>query len=103
MDSRDGAIIDARHIIREFLMENGGMDNGYDTWVDGEVPGTLTWHTETSDDLTVKRARELARRLSKRLGESLRCFKLQLCARPIGNGCYETTIRRVETEALAFP
>ena len=75
-DSKDEMLDEIKGIIINFLKENGGYDNGYDTYVKGRVEPCwvhpLEWRTPGMSDMTYKEVSDKGYELNKTL---TKCFK----------------------------
>lgn len=104
---KDELINSVRAAIKTFLISNGGMDNGYSTWVEGDVTGDtsggcLKWSTPVIDKLTGETVRKMGRELYKKIdnivfnkyqfGGTIRFTKEH-----IEYGCCRTTIQLIDT------
>jgi hypothetical protein len=87
--------------VNKFLMEQGGLDNGYITWVQGEVlpdihSAYLEWLTPKAEELTGiqkhKLGCDLYRNLQKiMLDNELERIKFE--RKHLEDGCYATTVK----------
>jgi hypothetical protein len=87
----------------KFLKENGGMLNGFETYIEGDVAvgtyGSLEWCTPDRQNLTYKQAQEKGTDLNRRLRAVLdnnlvdRCM---LTSRSTEHGCWLTFISITE-------
>jgi len=88
------------NIIAKFLEENGGMPNGYDTWVSGQVSmldHRLSWYTpEAGRDLPVnlfdRKALHLARSIRAQLKDS-GYDQVLFEKKHIEHGCFDVRIK----------
>lgn len=95
-------IDECSQIINDFLMENGGLDNGYITWAAGEVNinvrSSLSFKTPKNDERTGAENNELGYKAYSKLVE---CMKKHECTpsdtlvisiEHMEHGCYRTFI-----------
>ncbi len=85
--------------IHAFLLENGGMRNGYETYVNGrarmDTVGCLDWSTRTVKELTGLEREAKGRELGAVIREILVEYGVEECIiRKIHKewGCYETAV-----------
>lgn len=87
-------------IIINFLKENGGMGNGYSTYVEGCIH-SLNWDTPKKNDLTGHEYKDKCNELSKKLkdviGNNAIC---EIVAKHIEYGCFEMTIRIIKEKKI---
>ena len=55
-DKANDCLLEVSRLIRDFLLCNGGLDNGYETWMEGTVckntHSHMVWRTPKCRDLT---------------------------------------------------
>ena len=83
-----------------FLKENGGLSNGFRTYVQGKVwqntHTSLNWETPEQDNLTIKQVQNLGSILYEQILRILTIYDIEsveIKRRSIGeSSCYETVI-----------
>lgn len=90
-------------VARKFLLERGGLGNGYNTYVKGCVQVgshlSLEWSTPTRDDLTGRQVRKLGTELYSSIVSVMRKFGVSRCefrAECEEHGCYRITVHVCE-------
>lgn len=90
-------------ICRKFLKDNGGYENGYETFIRAtfrkNVHSTLEWQTPKYGDLTVNLIKSMARFLYKELEDTIQRGGgleekeiIEIYTSNLGDGCYSTKI-----------
>ena len=94
-----------KEALRKILKEQGGLRNGYETRVAGEiipnVRSYISWETPNSYDITRKEHQKLAARLYDELYEICKKyneFDIELYDVPCEHGCYEIYIKKITKE-----
>lgn len=66
----DEILFDIRKVIQDFLVDNGGLSNGYDTWIKGCIRkneyASFQWKTP-NDNITIKEVKCKGRDLEKQV------------------------------------
>lgn len=102
----DNIILNIKNVIQKFLLENGGLRNGYDTWVSWNfarnIHSPLTWKTPNKD-ITLREQEEKAGYLEKQITKI--CLDgglfvevgghLSIKYQYIEDGCFDTIIEIV--------
>lgn len=94
--------------IADFLLSQGGMDNGYDTFASGEVRsdisgGKVKWNTPQVGDLTVKNIREIGRSLYADIQKIMTKYgvkKLVIENEHVEYGCFHTKVILTEEKYI---
>jgi len=95
-DVNDGVYELINTIVKDFLREHGGFQNGLDTWVDGIINefgvGCIDWSTPSIQDMTMSEHRGLGNKLFLKIQslftkDFLREHVIKL-KKPKGNGNY---------------
>jgi len=90
--------------VKEFLKENGGMDNGYCTTVQGECDVTsefsdLEFYTPQTEKLTFIEHKELCDDLTNEIVKILKKYKKEgaiFRSQCLGNGCSSISVDIIE-------
>ena len=89
--------------LKAFFKEQGGLDNGYETYASGEIRENVScyinWETPKACHLTRKQHQELAAQLYDRLYAICKKhnqWTIELRDHYIEHGVYETYIRKTE-------
>lgn len=93
--------------LKAFFKEQGGLDNGYETFASGEirekVSSYICWETPKACHLTRKQHQELAAQLYDRLYaicEKHNQWTISLHEYHVEHGVYETYIRKTEERRI---
>ena len=89
--------------IGKFLKKNGGMDNGYNTYVKGCISynthQSLNFHTPKTDDLTGHQLIEMGSGLNDKLMKILKAYDyhddVEIKSTHTEHGCYEMKVQLV--------
>lgn len=96
------ALEELREVVNAFLMKQGGLSNGYSTFMEGEVRercySDIKWCTPKQEDLTGVQVKKLGytcynslRKVAEKHGLSL----VRITHRHVSDGCFETFVEIV--------
>jgi hypothetical protein len=97
-EQQDKILEEISECVNKFLMRNGGLDNGYVTWVVGEVRtdilfGSLQWLTHKAGELTGNDKHELGCKLYDQVQKIMLEYEIEMVKfenKHIEDGCYYT-------------
>lgn len=83
-------------LIKEFLLKNGGLSNGYDTYIEGNTRyPSFTWNTPSSNKLTGIEKDKLSNNLLEKIRKVIEEYNVEEIRIKVnyrGDGCCETIL-----------